>query len=178
MGSPASTRPGPLDVTALVREHQAGVWRYLRALGCASGEAEELTQDTFVSVLQRPFREINARATAGYLRTVARNLLRKARRSAGRGLPLDPTAPDPDALDAAMARAVGDDGGAAYVTALRECVDALDVRDRELLDRCYREGQSRAALAGAFALSEDGIKSWLRRTRVALRACVEGKVER
>lgn len=178
MGSPASMRPGPLDVTALVREHQAGVWRYLRALGCASREAEELTQDTFVSVLERPFREVNARATAGYLRTVARNLLLKARRKAGRALPLDPSGPDPDAIDAAMARAAGDDGGAAYVSALRECVDALDARERELLDRCYRDGASRAALAGAFALSEDGIKSWLRRTRAALRACVESKVQR
>ncbi len=173
MGSSASARPGPLDVTALVRAHQAGVWRYLRALGCSPNEAEELAQDTFVTVLQRPFQEVNAKATAGYLRTVARNLLLKRRRAAGRTLLFDG-----DALDAAMAQAEGSDGGETWLAALRACVAGLDPRDRDLLDRCYRDGASRQALAAAFALSEDGIKSWLRRTRAALRACVEGKVQR
>lgn len=172
MSSPATARPGPLDVTALVRAHQASLWRYLRALGCDPREAEELTQDTFVTVLQRPFVEVNTKATAGYLRTVARNLLLKVRRRTGRTLALDV-----DALDAAMAQAEGRDGGEAYLAALRECVAGLEARDRDLLDRCYRDGASRQTLADAFALSEDGIKTWLRRTRAALRTCVEGKVQ-
>ena len=32
------------DVT---EEHQAGVWRYLRYVGCEPPEADDLTQDTF-----------------------------------------------------------------------------------------------------------------------------------
>ena len=47
----------PLDVARLVREHQAGVWRYLRVLGCPATEAEDLTQETFLAVLTRPFHD-------------------------------------------------------------------------------------------------------------------------
>ena len=39
----------------LVRQHQAGVWRYLRFLGCDRPLADDLTQETFLAVLETPF---------------------------------------------------------------------------------------------------------------------------
>jgi RNA polymerase sigma-70 factor (ECF subfamily) len=73
-----------LDLASLVKNHQAGVWRYLRALGCDPSEADELTQETFVAVLERPFEDYHPAATAAYLRTVARNLFLTARRKLAR----------------------------------------------------------------------------------------------
>ena len=37
-----------IDLASLVTLHQAGVWRYLRALGCDASLADDLTQDTFL----------------------------------------------------------------------------------------------------------------------------------
>src|SRR5437867_2915957 len=81
----ASTRLDPardFDVARLVRDHQAGLWRYLRVLGCTASQAEDLTQETFLAVLQKPFQEFSTRATAAYLRQVARNLFISSRRRA------------------------------------------------------------------------------------------------
>ena len=54
----------------IVKEHQAGVWRYLRALGCDSQQADDFTQETFLKVLTKPFDDYNPAATAAYLRRV------------------------------------------------------------------------------------------------------------
>ena len=161
-----------LDVTALVRRHQVGLWRFLRALGCDARLAEELAQDTFVAVLQRPFEARDERATAAYLRTTAKHLLLKAkRRPRHRGLN------DLDAIENAFVEDCADDGGDARLEALRTCVSTLEERSQALLQAHYRDGTSRAVLAQRFALSEDGVKSWLRRVRAALRLCVERKVQ-
>ena len=63
------------DPVRLIQAYQAGIWRYLRALGCESSLAEDLTQDTFLAVLQRPFNDVSPAATSAYLRKTALNLL-------------------------------------------------------------------------------------------------------
>jgi RNA polymerase sigma-70 factor (ECF subfamily) len=68
------------------------------------------------------------------------------------------------------------DGGAAYRAALRECEETLDDGDRETIRRRYRDGLSRGQMAAALGLSEDGVKSLLRRVRDKLRLCIEGKL--
>ncbi|MHC4841352.1 MAG: RNA polymerase sigma factor, partial [Planctomycetota bacterium] len=74
----------PLDLTTLMKTHQAGVWRFLRVLGADTTLADDLTQEVFLSVLRKPFEQRNDVSTLAYLRTVARNLLFKARRKSGR----------------------------------------------------------------------------------------------
>ncbi|HLU40713.1 MAG TPA: sigma factor [Planctomycetota bacterium] len=173
MALPARREAPSLDVTALVRRHQAGLIRFLRVLGCDARQAEELAHDVFVEVLQRPFADEDPRATAAYLRTVARHRWWKVKRRDGRL-----TTASLDALEAAFVADCGEDGGDAFVEALRGCIEGLEARSRALVLACCQDGESRAALAARFAMSEDGIKSWLRRVRAALRLCVERKVER
>ena len=165
--------PPQIDAAALVQAHQAGVWRYLRFLGCSTAEAEDLAQETFLAVLRRPFDDFAFASTAGYLRRVARNLFLKQRARDARA----PVLADVEALDAQFDRWCGDDGGERYLAALRGCLDALDAPARAALDRHYRDGASRAELARSLAMTEDGIKSMLRRARASLRACVERKVQ-
>ena len=52
--SASTSEPDPW-VEELARRHQAGVWRYLRLLGCAPDLADDLVQETFLQVLRRPF---------------------------------------------------------------------------------------------------------------------------
>ena len=79
----------------LIEQHQGNVWRYLRALGCDQSLADDLTQETFIAVLRRPFTQISSSATASYLRRVAYHLLVTYRRKHKRVT----TTEDIDALD-------------------------------------------------------------------------------
>lgn len=158
----------PLDIAELVSAHQVGLWRYLRFLGCESGEAEDVAQETFLVVLRQPFQNQGAAAAAGYLRTVARNLLIKRRARDGREV----TNSDFEQYEQYWS-SVAADGGDAYVGALRECLQKLDDAPRRAISLQYENKQSRAEIASALGYSEDGVKSLVKRARASLRACIE-----
>ena len=160
------------DLAGMIRSHQAGVWRYLRVLGCDAAQADDLTQDTFLAVLQRPFEHYNASATSAYLRTVARNLFLTAKRRAAPLVNLT----DMDDLNAAWCRWAGDDGGQGLVAALESCLQTLAERSRRALDLRFRQQLSRADIASALGLSEDGAKNLLQRAKQHLRKCIEQKL--
>lgn len=163
------------DAGRLVRTHQAGVWRYLRFLGCDASEADDLTQETFLTVLRDGFEERSAAQTAAYLRTVARNRLLMARRTQNRR----PPEVDLDAAETVWAQAAGDDGLETFLDALRECLrSAVTPRVRRALELAYRDRASRQAIATQLDMAPEGVKTLLRRARCALRKCVEGKVVR
>ena len=158
--------PTELDVARLVREHQSGLWRYLRVLGCPAAEAEDLTQETFLAVLTKPFQDYNRQATAAYLRQVARNLFISSRRRAVSAVELDEA-------DAAWLRWAAKDDGAELMDALRNCLESLTERVRQGLDLRFARGQSRTEIAAALGMSENGAKNLLQRAKQHLRECVE-----
>ena len=164
----------PIDLASLVREHQTGVWRYLRFLGADGTEAADLVQETFLAFARAKFAERDCRQTAGYLRTVARNQLLVLRRRQSREISTVELA----AADNVWAAAAGPDGDlAGYLEALRECVEILEGRSREAIDMHYRDGASREAIATRLEMTPDGVKTLLRRTRQVLRDCVERKLK-
>jgi len=170
--TPAETE----DFASLVHTHQAGVWRYLRFLGAASTEADDLTQETFLAFsrarLGKGFIERDRNQTAGYLRTVARNQLLALRRRQHREI----ATVELEAAESVWAAAAGPDGSLSdYLDALRECVEQLVGRPREAIDLHYREAAGRDAIAAKLDMKPDGVKSLLRRTREMLRECVERK---
>ena len=161
----------PSDFAELVRTHQAGIWRYLRFLGADESQADDLTQETFLSVYRRPFIEQSPTATAAYLRTVARRqFLMSIRKSKRR-----PALENLELADDVWARLAGDDGSG-YLDALRECLESLEGRARQAIELHYRENHSRAEIGRTLAIGEEGVKSLLRRTRELLRRCVEKRI--
>ncbi|MFK7743333.1 MAG: RNA polymerase sigma factor [Planctomycetota bacterium] len=159
--------PTPDSVQALVRRHQAEVWRYLRYLGASAELADDLTQDTFVQLLQAPFAERSREATTAWLRTVARNFYVKSFRR-------PPFAEaDLDALEAGWSEYAADDGGERTLQQLRRCLEELGGRARDAVRLHYEERRSRAVIAEHLGVGLDGVKSLLRRARAALRQCVE-----
>ena len=66
------TRLSNSELAALVDQHQADVWRYLRYLGAEASDADDLTQETFLAVSRSKFEQRTPAETAGYLRTAAR----------------------------------------------------------------------------------------------------------
>jgi RNA polymerase sigma-70 factor (ECF subfamily) len=161
------------DLAALVRTHQAELWRYLRFLGCDNALAEDLTQETFLSLLRNPGVLESVSSLPSYLRTIARNLFFK-RGGVATGVPLEEVR---DA-DAVWSDVVKDKDAGPYLEALRTCVDGLDERSRRALALQYREKLPLDAAATALDLSREGVKTLLRRIRERLKACVEGKLPR
>jgi RNA polymerase sigma-70 factor (ECF subfamily) len=169
----------------IVRTHQAMVYRYLRYMGAATDVAEDVAQETFLAAYRSasvPLEDASAEGgrCAAWLRGVARNQLlmhfRKARSN--------PHTSDPTVLEEAMeeadavwhAEVLRASDGFDYHEALQACLAGLQGTQRKVLDMFYGEEYSRAQIGEALNMSEDGVKSFLRRVRGALRKCVLGRL--
>lgn len=164
--------PAPDPQDAWVERHQRALWRFARMLGCGPHLAEDLVQDALLAALHK---RIDARPdgdAAAWLREAVRNLWRMHLRTQRRR----PPHVDLQVAEAALLRHGGDDGGDAFVAALRRCVEGLDGRARAAIDLRYGDDASRAAMAATLAMTEDGIKTLLRRTRDVLFDCVQRRV--
>ena len=169
---PSSDETAKVDPCRLIDDHQAGIWRYLRALGCDRAEADDLTQETFLAVLQRPFVNYSPAAAAAYLRKVALNRFISARRRSGRLVYLDQV----EELDRTWSRLVSDDHGEALLDALRDCLEELTDRAQQALRMRFRDRASRGAIAEALDITEHGAKNLMQRAKKQLRTCIEGKL--
>ncbi len=160
------------DPARLIEKYQVGVWRYLRALGCEPALADDLTQETFLSVLQHPFTDLGPAATAAYLRKIAHNQFISVQRKVGKVIVVE----DIEEFDRAWEQWAGEDDGEAMVEALRECLQELTSRARLALEMRFRDRESRASIAAALGISEHGAKNLMQRAKQVLRNCIEGKV--
>ena len=162
-----------IDLTALVTLHQSGVWRYLRALGCDASLADDLTQDTFLEVMRRPFVQYNDRATAAYLRRVAHNFFISRRRRDGRMTVTEHA----DSLESSWMRWAGFDSGDRSIEALTKCFEHLTERAKLALRLRFAEDSSRQSIAERLGISEHGAKNLMQRAKTQLRECVEKKLQ-
>jgi RNA polymerase sigma-70 factor (ECF subfamily) len=172
METAAQPETTDFDAARLIEQHQAGIWRYLRALGCDPSQADDLTQETFLAVLQRPFQDYGTAATTSYLRTVARNLCVSAHRRAGKVTPVE----NVEEFDRTWQQWTGADNGEELLDALRECFQRLTDRARMALEMRFRERESRLNIATALGISEHGAKNLMQRAKHQLRECIEGKL--
>lgn len=161
-----------IDLAALMREHQAGVWRFLRALGAEPNLADDITQETFLAVYRKPFEQRSRGQTIAYLRIVARNLFLKARRRDGREVAVA----ELEQVEAQWVELVGEEDGAALAAALKECLKQLEDKPKQALDLQYQQGKQRVEIAEMLGMTDDGVKTLLRRTKARLRKCMELRV--
>jgi RNA polymerase sigma-70 factor (ECF subfamily) len=173
------------QLESLIRTHQAMVYRYLRYMGAAADVAEDVAQETFFAAYKSgsvPLEDAAAEGgrCAAWLRGVARNqLLMYFRKSRSNPVSSDPTVlaqalEQADAIWATELLRAGD--GFDYAEALQKCLQRLQGTQRKVLDLFYGEEYSRAQIAQSLNMSEDGIKSLLRRVRSALRECVQSRL--
>jgi RNA polymerase sigma-70 factor, ECF subfamily len=160
------------DPVRLIQTYQTGVWRYLRAMGCESSLADDLTQDTFLAVLQRPFNDVSPAATSAYLRKTALNMLISHQRRSNRMRPVEQI----ELLDQTWARWAGDDHGEAALEHLRDCLERLTQRARLALEMRFRGEHSRAEIAETLQITEHGAKNLMQRAKQQLRDCIENKL--
>lgn len=181
MDDPTVDRPkdaaSPSEKTAeeLIRLHQAGLWRYLRMLGCDASLADDLTQEAFLKVLRRDeFTQHSDEATAAYLRRTAHNLLVSLHRKGGR----KKTSYTSDPLDEIWDRWAGRDlSGDVAIDALRECLQALTERAQLALRMRFADESSRSSIADALEISEHGARNLMQRAKQQLKDCVQQKLK-
>lgn len=162
------------NIERLVGLHQTSVWRYLRLLGCDNSLADDLTQETFLAVLRRPFEERSPQATGAYLRLVARNLFIDEMRRRKRR---DAAAADIGAVEEVWREHYPDDSGEERLDALRRCMDTLDSQTRSAVESHYHGGKRLKEIARDDAASEGAVKMTLLRARKTLRACMEQRLK-
>lgn len=172
--SSVPTEHSSVDAEALIRKHQEPVWRYLRVLGCEPALADDLTQETFLAVLTKPFDDYGDHSTLKYLRTVARNLLISRHRRESR-YKLAAQIEHVDLIWDRWSNQETDEDAA--LTALQECFNKLRDKAKTALTLRFRERRTRKEIADAVKMSEHGAKNLMQRAKKALRECVERRVK-
>lgn len=166
------------ELAALVKAHQAELFRYMRYLGADRAAAEDLVQETFLAAFRSDAvpETDDDRTLARWLRGVARNLfLQHCRRSRRTPVTVDAAALEQAETTWREAFLRGGDGFDT-VEALRRCLEGLSADQRRALDLRYAERRSRAEMAALLRMTENGVKSLLRRLRARLAECVERRL--
>ncbi len=162
-----------LDLSELVARHQIMVWRYLRALGAEAALADDLTQDTFLEVMRRPFEQFSDAATASYLRRVAHNLFISRRRRENRMTVTEHA----EQFETAWLRWAGFDAGNDLLDGLQDCFRRLTNRAQLALRMRFGNEASRQGIAESLGISEHGAKNLMQRAKSQLRECLEKKLQ-
>jgi len=162
----------------LVRAHQAQIYRYLRYLGADSVSAEDLVQDVFLAAFKSeafPGSEEEPKAAA-WLRGIARNLFLQHCRRAGAARVKTNTELVERAEDVWKGHFLREGDGFDYAEALRKCLEELPKTQRAALEMRYERQKSRLQMARRLKMTQNGVKSLLRRIRTALAGCVRRRL--
>ncbi len=160
----------------LVRMYQETVWRIAAALLRDRDATENLVQQVFVDAYFHLDQYARGTDFGAWIRTVARNRLRKELRTAGREDRRLATYRERLA-ERIKAEAGGTrDDSDAYVAALRDCRQALTPRDAAIVRLRYEKGLSFEAIAETQGQSPEAVQRMLSRIRFRLRDCIRHKL--
>ena len=160
----------------LVRLYQETMWRIAAALLRDRDATENLVQQVFVDAYFHLDQYARGTDFGAWIRTVARNRLRKELRTAGREDRRLATYRE------RLAERIKAEGGAArddsdaYVAALRGCRQALPPRDAALVRLRYETGLSFEAIAERQGQSAEAVQRMISRIRFRLRECIHHKL--
>jgi RNA polymerase sigma-70 factor (ECF subfamily) len=176
----ASAEPGPL--LAAIAAGDRGALRALyqrqsvRLFGIAQAilrdreAAADALQDAFVSIARRAGQFDPARGAAeAWLGAIVRHAALDIARRRGREIPTDDPAlgdqpVEADALDRVAASAEG--------RRLRDCLAALEEKNRQGILLAFVHGLSHAQVAARLDLPLGTVKAWIRRGLLRLRECL------
>ena len=160
----------------LVKEHQVSLRVFVRSLGVESGWVDDLAQDTFVVA----YREMDSydpdRDFGKWLRGIARNLVRNDLRKQGRHRRILHESLSQHLLDLAE-NEKDREVDVTQLSALRDCVEQLPGKSRELVRSRYFEGWDATILADKFEMKAATVRQTLLRIRRQLYQCVNQRVK-
>jgi len=158
--------------TSLYRRRQASVYRFALRMSGSEAIAEDVTQETFMAVVDDARRFDASRGTlAAYMYGIARNRLRRRLERDHAYVPLDEGAEPPQTIGLGATPGVDPLGSLARAETadrVRSAVLALPSHYREVVVLCELEELSYAAAAGVLGCSVGTIRSRLARGRALL----------
>jgi len=159
----------------LVRDHQASLRVFVRSLGVEPGWVDDLAQDAFVVAYREMDSYDPARDFGKWLRGIARNLVRNELRKQGRHRRILHESLSQHLLN--LAENKEDQVDVTQLSALRDCVEQLPGRSRELVHSRYFEGWDATILADKFEMKAATVRQTLLRIRRQLYQCINQRVK-
>lgn len=160
----------------LVRLYQESVWRIAAAMLRDRDATENLVQQVFVDAYFHLDQYAPGTDFGAWIRTVARNRLRKEIRTSGRE-DRRLAVYRQRLAERLRAEAGGPrDDSDEYVHALRGCRQSLPPRDAALLKLRYERGLSFEAIAAKQGQTPDAVQRMISRIRLRLRDCIQNKL--
>jgi len=157
----------------LVREHQAGLRAFIRALGADEAFVDDLAQEAFIVAYRRLDNFESGTDFGRWLRGIARHLVANERRKDARRSRLLPMA----VADILLHREPSDTPPdlSRLLPVMQDCVGQLPPRSQELLQRRYAGGENARSIARELRLNADAVRQTLLRIRIAVKECIERK---
>ena len=158
----------------LVLEHHVPLRAFIRTLGVEQAWVDDLAQESFL-VAYRELNSFNQELDFGkWLRGIARNLVRnELRKNARRKRLLH------EGLAELLQQQAEDEPNLlelCRMSALRDCVEQLPGKSRELVAGRYRDGWESGDLAEQVGMSAEAVRQALVRIRRQLKQCIEYRV--
>jgi RNA polymerase sigma-70 factor, ECF subfamily len=163
----ASARGDARAFQALVSRHFTPVYRMAWRMMGQQADAEDIAQEAFVKLWQKPQQVKEPRALKAWLMRVASNAAIDRIRRRGPG-----TMELPDDLADARALATGSADAEAAQHRVDVAIAALPERQKLALTLVYFEGLGNTAAAEVMEISVDAIESLLARAKRALRGAL------
>lgn len=161
----------------LVRQNEAMLMTYIRAVIFDSSQADDIFQDTMITAWKRFDDYDQSRPLGPWLRGIAANLVRNA----GRKRATDRLVFS-ESMQAFVENAVGvlerqpGDEWNDRVSELKHCLDALPGDARHLIRARYHDGLNAAQIANELDVSAPSVRKRLQRIRDLLLKCLQQRV--
>jgi RNA polymerase sigma-70 factor (ECF subfamily) len=159
----------------LVLKYQWAVRAFLLTRLSRKHEAEDLAQETFLTAWKRLKDFDLTRPIGPWLRGIAENHLRNHLRKF-RAEPIGGSEALQQILDLQTTSQQAPEAESELAVALADCIEQVDRTARELLIARYAEGRSMAEICKQTGKKHSAMTMKLHRLRLALAACVEGKL--
>jgi len=160
----------------LVKDHQASLRVFVRSLGVEPDWVDDLAQDAFVVAYLELDSYNPDRDFGKWLRGIARNLVRNELRKQGRHRRILHESLSQHLLDLAE-NEKDREVDVTQLSALRDCVEQLPGKSRELVHSRYFEGWDATILADKFEMKAATVRQTLLRIRRQLYQCINQRVK-
>lgn len=166
-----------LDFDSVVREHQAGLRAFIRALGADEAWVDDLAQEVFI-VAYRKQGQFRSEADPGkWLRGIARLVVKGERSKTARRSRLMHAGIADILMNLGQEHEEDGDHLVEILPVMRSCVEALPEPSGNLLRDRYLEGRRALELALETNSTAVAIRKKLQRIRLIVRQCMEAKLK-
>ena len=161
----------------LVREHSQMLTVYLRCAVRDAALVDDLFQETMLTAWKNLDRFDRARPFGPWLRGIAAKLVLAQRRKSARGMVLcdEQVLEHLEVRHAALQASTGDTLEE-KLASLKDCIEALPDRYRQVIELRYRQELQGETLAQRLGITTETLKKQLQRARARLLECLERKL--